>query len=346
MIKVKISITGASEEINLAQFLGNDNNVYKNCKFYVNEKIKEADFWFIFDQVNPDDNECLVNPKNVFLLIAEVAHSKEYFSFPRMLEYLKQFNKVYTCYETYSNNQVYGLPFVSWMINANHGSSMNAKHPRDFNYFSNLKSLNKSEKISVFCSNRAATESHRQRLRFVHSLKSHFKDRLVWYGNGVNQIAQKWDGIAPFKYHIALENQSSYNVITEKLYDSFLGLSYPIYHGAPNVNDYFSIKSMSSIDIKDLQSSIMKIEELTQGNIWEKNIDYIVESKNKCLNEFNVYHRIGEICMKSNLNNDQIHKQKVKLKSVFTSYDYKRFVNKLSKLLIRAGRKGTKISMS
>jgi hypothetical protein len=346
MIKVKISVMGAPSEINLSQFLGNENNVYKNCKFYVNEKIKEADFWFIFDQVNPDDNECYVSPKNVFLLVAEVAHPKEHFSYPRMLSHLKQFNKVYTCYETYSKNEVYALPFLSWMINANHGDSLNERHLRDFKYFSNLKSLPKSEKISVFCSNRAATESHRQRLRFVHSLKNHFKDKLVWYGNGVNQIAQKWDGIAPFKYHIALENQSSYNVITEKLYDSFLGLSYPIYHGAPNVNDYFSSKSMTSIDIKDLQSSIMKIEELIDSNIWEKNIDYIIESKNKCINEFNVYHRIAEICMQSNLNVAQINKEKVKLNSVFTTYDYKRLLHKLSNVFIRVGRNGKKISMS
>ena len=71
---------------------------------------------------------------------------------------------------------------------------------------------------------------------------------------------------------------------------------------------------MTSIDIKDLQSSIMKIEELIDSNIWEKNIDYIIESKNKCINEFNVYHRIAEICMQSNLNVAQINKEKVNIK--------------------------------
>ena len=65
--------------------------------------------------------------------------------------------------------------------------------------------------------------------------KKHFKDRLNWYGNGVNEINNKFEVISNSKYHIVLENDSKYNLISEKLYDSYLGLSFPIYYGAPNV---------------------------------------------------------------------------------------------------------------
>ena len=346
MIKVKVSIIGAPNQINLAQFLGNESNVYKDYKFYVNEKIKEADYWFIFDEVNPDDCECYVSPENVFFLVAEIAHPIDYYSLPRLQSYLKQFSKIYTCYESYGSNKIYTLPFLPWMINSNHGDSINAKHHRDYNYFSNLTSLEKSKTISVFCSNRSATETHRQRIRFVKSLKKHFKDRLDWFGNGVNPLQQKWDGIAPYKYHIALENLSSNNVITEKLYDSFLGLSYPIYYGAPNVSEYFSTKSMSTIDIKDLKSSIFTIENLIESDTWEKSFEHIVESKNKCLNEFNVYHRLAEICMNTKFDIKNNSKENVKLNTIFNDYNPIKFLFKLSTLFIRAGNKGKKISMS
>jgi hypothetical protein len=232
------------------------------------------------------------------------------------------------------------------MINANHGDSINAEHYRDYNYLSKLTSLDKTEQVSVICSNRAATEAHRQRIRFVESLKNHFKDRLEWFGNGINPLEQKWDGIAPYKYHIALENQSNNNVITEKLYDAFLGLSYPIYHGAPNVFDYFSNKSMTSINIKDLKSSITVIEELIESNTWEKSLKHIVESKNKCLNELNMYHRMAEICIGSKLDLNNTIKANVKLEPIFTPYQPRKFLYGLSNLITRAGNKGKKISMS
>jgi len=346
MIKVKVSISNAPDKINLSQFLGNVSNTYKECKFYVNEKIKEADYWFIFDQVKPDDCECKVGAENVFFLTAEVSHPLDYYSLPRMQNHLKQFSKIYTCYESYGGNDIYTLPFLPWMINSNHGDSINLKHPRDYNYFSNLTSINKSKKISVFCSNRAATEAHRQRIRFVKSLKNHFKDKLDWFGNGINTLPQKWDGIAPYKYHIVLENHSSSNVITEKLYDAFLGLSYPIYYGAPNVSDFFSSESMALIDIKDLKSSIETIEKLIESRTWENSLEHIVESKNKCINEFNVYHRMAEICLNSNKNNKSNHKEHIKLAAFYRPYEARNLISKFSKLLIRAGNKGNFISMS
>ena len=43
---------------------------------------------------------------------------------------------------------------------------------------------------------------------------------------GVNSLNDKWDGIHDYKYHIVLENEANY-LISEKLFDSYLGLSFP-----------------------------------------------------------------------------------------------------------------------
>ena len=100
------------------------------------------------------------------------------------------------------------------------------------------------------------------------------------------------------------------------------------------------------IDIKDLKSSIETIEKLIESKTWENSLEHIVESKNKCINEFNVYHRMAEICLNSNKNNKSNHKEYIKLAAFYRPYEARNLISKFSKLLIRAGNKGNFISMS
>ena len=81
--------------------------------------------------------------------------------------------------------------------------------------------------------------------------------------------------ISNSKYHIVLENDSKYNLISEKLYDSYLGLSFPIYYGAPNINNYFDKNSLETIDINDIAGSINTIENAIENNLYEKNFNLL-----------------------------------------------------------------------
>jgi hypothetical protein len=204
------------------------------------------------------------------------------------------------------------------MINANHGGSIFEKHDRDYDYFHNLNKLPKTKLMSVFCSTQTWTEGHRLRLKFVKALKRHFGNRLDWFGNGLNEIERKWDGIAPYKYHIVLENQSRNHVITEKLYDSYLGLAYPIYYGASNASDYFNPSAFSTIDICDLNGSIEKIENIINKNIYEESIPLLLNSKDLVLNEYNMFKRISNICLEKLEEQSSIssEKERVVLKSL------------------------------
>jgi hypothetical protein len=183
------------------------------------------------------------------------------------------------------------------MINANHGQSVFSAHARDRLFFEQLTSLPKTKDLSVFCSNQTWTEDHKLRLKFVRGLKAHFGDKLDWFGNGIQPLEQKWDGIATYKYHIALENQSRNNVITEKLYDSFLGLAYPIYYGAPNAGEYFDSKSFSTIDIVDIKGSIKIIEKILESDLYEQRLNEVIASKNLVLSKYNLFERIADICL-------------------------------------------------
>ena len=97
---------------------------------------------------------------------------------------------------------------------------------------------------------------------------------MHWYGNGIKNIDTKYDLISKSKYHIVLENDSKHNLISEKLFDSYLGLSFPIYYGAPNIDQYFNKNSIELIDINDISKSIQTIENTVNSNIFEDNFDF------------------------------------------------------------------------
>lgn len=295
MLKIKISIPGFENNLNISQFVGN-NNIGFGCQFFVNDpELKEADYWFVFDDLQQKEETVSVNKENIFFLSAEVIYEKGHFDYPHLKIFLDQFQTIFTCHDIYRKNTIYTLPFLGWMINANHGPSIFGKSKRDLNWFKKNHQIHKTKKMSVFCSNQQVTADHRLRFKFVKALKEHFGDQLDWYGNGVNSLAEKWDGIAPYKYHIVLENQSRNNIITEKLYDSFLALAYPIYCGAPNVNEYFNVDSILQIDMMDLNGSIGKIEALLKDDPWKSKVPSLIENKMKVLIDFNLFHRIAEI---------------------------------------------------
>jgi hypothetical protein len=159
--------------------------------------------------------------------------------------------------------------------------------------------LQKLDKVSVFCSNKTFLVGHRKRLNFVKELKTRLGSRLDWYGNGINPIAKKYDGLAPYKYSIVLENQRNDYVLTEKLYDPFLTLTYPFYWGAGNSSDFFEQRGYGVIDIDDPDySSTMILAAINEG-LWDKSLPFIKENKARTLKELNFLRRMLIICENS-----------------------------------------------
>jgi hypothetical protein len=299
MLKIKLSLPGFDHP-NISQFTGTLDNTFRDCVFYINrDDILSADFWVCLEGPYKSLETCRVDRKNVIYLAAEVAWPRFFYDSELKRSFLNQFGRVYTCHDVYADNVVFCPPFLPWMINANHGQSIFSASERDRSYFSDLGQLPKTKQLSVFCSSQAWTDDHKMRLKFVHALKKHFGDAVDWFGNGVQPLEQKWDGIAPYKYHLVLENQSRFDVITEKLYDSFLGLSYPIYYGAPNVGDYFDLNAMSTINILDINGSIKKIEQILRTDPYEGSLPALLESKDKVLTTYNLFERIVDICQAS-----------------------------------------------
>ena len=292
-MRIKISINNHYPSADIAQYLGNDGGV---DEFIFNTASDAADAWFVIEGTLPNDNSCLVPENRVFFLGAETARPLGYFyEAPGWLDYLRQFAGIYSPQELYWANATPAVPFLPWMINANHGPDMFASSPRDLEFLRGLSLLEKTNEISVFCSNQLMTGDHRARFRFVSALKEHFGSRLDWFGNGINPLEQKWDGLGPYKYTIVLENQSTPHVLTEKIQDAFLALAVPLYWGAPEAKEIFGENSFIPIDIKDIHGSIALIEQLLESDSYEMRLPSLLKAKAVVTDELNFLFRMKEI---------------------------------------------------
>jgi hypothetical protein len=294
---LKLSIPGAPLKLSLDPFKDLDNDLFNNWEIFVNDlSIQEADCWFVIEDVSEIDNICKLSPENIVFLAAETAQPVSHIEESSYMKtFLAQFGKVFTFHQYSDARLVSSIPFLPWMINSNHGESIWAEHERNVDFFLNLQPPEKTKLISVICSKQDLTENHRMRIRFVQQLKSHFGDSLDWYGNGIESVSEKWAALAPYRYTIVLENQSRYNVVTEKIGDAYLAHTYPIYWGAPNIYDFFTSDSLTVINIEDLEGSIEAIEAAISLNLADKRQLQLRNSRRFVLRDLNFLSRILKI---------------------------------------------------
>ena len=295
MIDVKITLPNENQAADFSNFVDINDNKFTNINFLINKKISNADFWFVFEDLDKDIEHCRVPKKNVIYLNTETSFKKNHFFQNYMHSYISQFGTTYSCYPMDHNNLINAIPFLPWMIHANYDASPLDISKMNYKTLEKNNQSNKTIDLSVICSNKTNTENHVLRIEFLKILKNYFGNKLEWYGAGFKDIENKSNVIFDSKYHLVLENDSKNNLISEKLFDAFLGESFPIYYGAPNVGDYFLRDSYKSIDINNIDESIKNIEDLIESDIYLENINELRDSKNKVLNEYNFINRILDI---------------------------------------------------
>jgi hypothetical protein len=123
----------------------------------------------------------------------------------------------------------------------------------------------KTKLVSVVTSDKAFTKQHRTRLAFVDTLTQRLGDVVDVFGRGIATFVDKAEIVEPYRFHVAIENCSVPHYWSEKLADPILALSYPIYHGAPNVGGYFPSGSLTSIDIRHPDRAIAIISQALES---------------------------------------------------------------------------------
>jgi hypothetical protein len=165
----------------------------------------------------------------------------------------------------------------------------------------------KLDKASWVTSTKNLNSGHEPRLKFLDQLKKR-KDLVDLFGRGLNPIDNKFDGIYPYKYALAIENYSDNNYWTEKVSDAYLSWSMPIYYGCKNLHDFFPENSFIEIDIHKAEEAFEIIDKAIKDKLWDKNKNAIKEARELILHKYQLFPFVAGIIdtIKKNEDSDKI----------------------------------------
>jgi len=294
MIKIKLSSNCPSW--NWTRQTPNNDGVWGMCQFVYNEPnepIDTCDYWIVYENITKQETVSCP-PKNTILITGEPPTIKTYHP-----KFLAQFGAVITCHSNLKHsNIIINHPHLPWMVGFQPPSITFTK---SYGELTKIQDYPKTKLISVICSDKTFTKGHKQRLNFVKKLQETFHDTIDFYGRGFVPITDKWEAIAPYKYHIALENCSIDHYWTEKLADAYLAQSYPIYYGCPNIHEYCPQEALTTIDITKPKQAFKTIEQIIASNRYEQALPVLQEAKNLVLNTHNIFAKLSQLCTKTDL---------------------------------------------
>jgi Glycosyltransferase family 10 (fucosyltransferase) C-term len=147
----------------------------------------------------------------------------------------------------------------------------------------------KLARISVVCSKKSQLPRHRQRLALLDHLSAAFPGQIDIFGNGFQSVADKAVAIAPYRYHLVLENTDVAHFWTEKTADAYLGFALPLFSGCANIGDYFAEGSFVRLpDIEDVAAITAKIAEVLHTDPFAARLDAITTARTQVLERYNL----------------------------------------------------------
>lgn len=324
MYKVKVSI--CDDSMQFIRQTPECKGYWQNYRFFVNDDtVNDADFWVIVTKGRRKDESCVVAPQNTILISGEPDSVYRYAN-----AYLKQFGTVVAPSTLIKHqNKIVMQSALMWFLGVrfNKDGSRCIDATKCYDSYKN-NTFPKTKLLSVICSNQAITAGHQKRIDFVKRLKERYGNNIDLFGKGFNDIEDKWDAVAPYKYHIVIENSSFPHYWTEKIADPILVNSYPIYYGCPNINEYFPKNSYTPIDIDHPDEAMQIIDKVINDDYAEKYSNEMAEAKDLVLDKYNICNLIAEVC--DNLN-PNAKKENVTIRNEMSFIN----INKLSMLISR-----------
>lgn len=304
---------------NLRQLPGGKNiSICGKYEFHVDDNIENPDFWVVRNKYIRSKQTAIVNPGNTILMLSE---PKSVMSYPKV--YCNQFGMLCSCQEGKKHRNVrYMQAVLPWFVGINPKTWQVTNPNVCYDYLKANPFPQKTKLISVITSNKAATKGHQDRIEFVKKLKQHYGDLIDVYGNGVNNFEDKWDVLAPYKYHISIENSSSKYYWTEKISDCYLAGTFPIYYGCTNIGDYFPKESYRQIDINDFEGAVKIIDSIIESELYSQQStqNALEHAKNLVLDDYNIFNIIAKCC--DELNPD-VPKKKYTIRPAITMFDFR-----------------------
>lgn len=301
MIKVKFS-TGGDSEIPYLRITPGSKGIIGDYQFLIGDDVKEVDWWVVVEGL--DKKEQVLCPKENTIFVAMENHFMKNYE----RRFTNQFAHVVTCHETMRHPHKIlthqgHFSHIGWH-RRKEGESLEGFRKRFTTYdqLAGITDIPKPKLLSVVTSHKVNTPGQKLRNRFINEMKKHFGDRMDAFSNRPNVFGpdtkitpDKWDGLAPYKYYLAIENSSVPHYWTSDIGDAYLAGAYPIYYGHPSVTEYFSPDAMTMIDISDIPGSIAIIEKVIADNLFEKRQKEIWEARKLVIEKYTIFHMIAGV---------------------------------------------------
>lgn len=255
--------------------------------------MPDPDFWVVQGKGVRRGETCRVAPQNTILLTTE---PRSVLYYPQ--RYIDQFGLVCTCQEqTKHPNVHFGPAILPWFIGYTEDAQGKITSCKlDYDTLKSMPTPDKPKLLSVITSNKAFTQGHIDRIKFVEKLKAHYGDAIDVYGRGFNDFDDKWDVLSQYKYHIVIENSSQSYYWTEKLSDCLIAETFPFYYGCTNLTDYIPRQAFEPIDIHKPEQAIKIIDAQIKQNRYEQSRKALNEAKQLMLDKYNMFEYIVSLC--------------------------------------------------
>jgi hypothetical protein len=266
----------------------------EGAEVFINQPVPRCDAWVVYQGLHRPE-ETVVPPEHVFFFSYEPPGLHNY-----QKGFLAQFAKVVTCQrEVQHPNVIFRHQAQPWLAGIQRHASENRHEGYgvrlSYEDFVRMDPPLKSRRLSVLCSRKVVVPGHQARLDFVAQLEKEFGKKVDVFGYGFEPIVDKWDALAPYEYHLALENSCVPDYWTEKVSDAFLAWCVPVVWGCPNLVEYFPKQSFVALDPTNREASLARIRETISKPPTKEQQLAVAEARRRVMEDYNLFPEIRRL---------------------------------------------------
>lgn len=194
---------------------------------------------------------------------------------------VRAYDTVFTHLDIQDPRIVTAPPILDWWVG------------KTYDELKDLRPPLKTRDLSAIASTKDWIPGHRRRNDFVDRLLERIPSTDVFGHGRPQQLADKWDGLASYRYSIAIENTSKPDYWTEKITDCFMSFTVPFYFGATNIDDYFPKDSYIWLPLDQPDQALRIIEQTLADDNWEKRLPALVEARTRILERYSLFGQIS-----------------------------------------------------
>jgi hypothetical protein len=253
--------------------------VWNGIRFTLGD-VEECDFLVMLNNRMKTEINVTCPPQNIWVLMQE-PYERGFSDW--MVEGHDFFSRVLTHHiPARDPKYVISHPAIPWHVN------------RTFDQLTSCPIPGKVKGLSWVIGDAMDLPGHLRRWSFLEAIRRAGLSIDV-FGKKIQYIEDKWDGLAPYRYSLAIENNSGPDMWTEKLADCFLTWTLPFYYGCTNLEDYFPKESFIRIDITQPEASLEKIRAVMAEEVWEKHLPALEEARNLILHHYQIFPHLSKL---------------------------------------------------